>query len=179
MQYTENYNLNKPELTDVADITKLSDNMDIIDEELEKRTTKSGFLTDLITHLASDAAIAISSLSTDSVFYRLLSYALNAAGVQYNFQNSSAWYICLGALFGGLIIQGGISTLTVTNTWVLVALPITYPTKQMTAYCSNKYRANFFSYPAATEAGDSSNIRLSVGALDGSYSDVSWLSVGR
>ena len=108
MQYTENYNLNKPELTDVADITKRSDNMDIIDEELEKRTTKSGFLTDLITHLASDAAIAISSLSTDSVFYRLLSYALNAAGVQYNFTNSSAWYICLGALFGGLIIQGGI-----------------------------------------------------------------------
>ena len=108
MQYTENYNLNKPELTDVADITKISDNMDIIDEELEKRTTKLGFLTDLITHLASDAAIAISSLSTDSVFYRLLQYALNAAGVQYNFTNSSAWYICLGALFGGLIIQGGI-----------------------------------------------------------------------
>ena len=107
MQYTENYNLNKPEFTDVADITKLSDNMDIIDEELEKRTTKSGFLTDLIAHLASDAAIAISSLSTDSVFYRLLSYALNAAGVQYNFQNANAWYICLGALFGGLIIQGG------------------------------------------------------------------------
>ena len=31
MQYTPNYNLAKPELTDVADITKISDNMDIID----------------------------------------------------------------------------------------------------------------------------------------------------
>ena len=31
MQHTINYNLNKPELTDVADITKISDNMDIID----------------------------------------------------------------------------------------------------------------------------------------------------
>lgn len=31
MQYTTNYNLAKPELTDVADITKISDNMDIID----------------------------------------------------------------------------------------------------------------------------------------------------
>ncbi len=124
MQHTENYNLNKPELTDVADITKISDNMDIIDEELEKRTTKLGFLTDLITHLASDAVIAISSLSTDSVFYRLLQYAMNAAGVQYNFQNSSAWYICLGALFGGLIIQGGSLRVTTVNTSQIVALPV-------------------------------------------------------
>lgn len=128
MQYTENYNLNKPELTDVADITKLSDNMDIIDEELEKRTTKLGFLTDLITHLASDAAIAISSLSTDSVFYRLLQYALNAAGVQYNFQNSSAWYICLGTLFGGLIIQGGAIGLT-ANTAGTLTFPISWSDK--------------------------------------------------
>lgn len=65
---------------------------------------------DIVTHLASSAAISISELSTDSIFYRLLSFALNAAGVRYNFSNSSAWYICLGALFGGLIIQGGRET---------------------------------------------------------------------
>ena len=70
----------------------------------------SELLGDIVTHLASSAAISISSLNTNSVFYRLLQYALNAAGVQYNFTNSSAWYICLGSLFGGLIIQGGIST---------------------------------------------------------------------
>ena len=69
----------------------------------------SELLGDIVTHLASSAAISISSLNTNSVFYRLLQYALNAAGVQYNFTNSSAWYICLGALFGGLIIQGGYS----------------------------------------------------------------------
>ena len=67
----------------------------------------STLLADVVTHLASSAAISISSLNTNSVFYRLLQYALTAAGVQYNFTNSSAWYICLGALFGGLIIQGG------------------------------------------------------------------------
>ena len=67
----------------------------------------SELLGDIVTHLASSAAISISSLNTNSVFYRLLQYALTAAGVQYNFTNSSAWYICLGALFGGLIIQGG------------------------------------------------------------------------
>ena len=69
----------------------------------------STLLADVVTHLASSAAISISSLNTNSVFYRLLQYALNAAGVQYNFTNSSAWYICLGALFGGLIIQGGLA----------------------------------------------------------------------
>lgn len=67
----------------------------------------STLLADMVTHLASSAAISISSLNTNSVFYRLLQYALTAAGVQYNFQNSNAWYICLGSLFGGLIIQGG------------------------------------------------------------------------
>ena len=70
----------------------------------------SELLGDIVTHLASSAAISISSLNTNSVFYRLLQYALTAAGVQYNFTNSNAWYICLGSLFGGLIIQGGIST---------------------------------------------------------------------
>lgn len=28
-------------------------------------------------------------------------------GVRYNFSNANAWYICLGAKYGGLIIQGG------------------------------------------------------------------------
>lgn len=32
---------------------------------------------------------------------------LQAKGVRYDFSNESAWYICLGAAFGGLIIQGG------------------------------------------------------------------------
>ncbi len=67
----------------------------------------SELLGDIVTHLASSAAISISSLNTNSVFYRLLQYALTAAGVQYNFTNNTAWYICLGSLFGGLIIQGG------------------------------------------------------------------------
>ena len=61
----------------------------------------------IVTHLASSTAASISSLNTSSLFYRMLSWALTAAGVQYNFSNSSAWYICMGSLFGGLIIQGG------------------------------------------------------------------------
>lgn len=61
----------------------------------------------IVTHLASSTAAGISSLNTSSLFYRMLSWALTASGVQYNFSNSSAWYICFGNLLGGLIIQGG------------------------------------------------------------------------
>ena len=61
----------------------------------------------IVTHLASSTAASISSLNTSSLFYRMLSWALTASGVQYNFSNSSAWYICFGNLLGGLIIQGG------------------------------------------------------------------------
>lgn len=32
---------------------------------------------------------------------------LKAKGVRYDFSNENAWYICLGEVFGGLIIQGG------------------------------------------------------------------------
>ncbi len=35
---------------------------------------------------------------------------LKSQGVRYDFSNENAWYICLGASFGGLIIQGGIAT---------------------------------------------------------------------
>lgn len=79
---------------------------------------------DIVTHLASNAAISISSLNTNSVFYRLLQYALTAAGVRYNFTNSNAWYICLGSLFGGLIIQGGTPTISSANN--KVTFPISF-----------------------------------------------------
>lgn len=112
-----------------ATLKNISDAITVHDEDedahdgiLEK---VSELLGDIVTHLASSAAISISSLNTNSVFYRLLQYALNAAGVQYNFTNSSAWYICLGALFGGLIIQGGTAgPLTPSSTSVEITYPI-------------------------------------------------------
>lgn len=88
----------------------------------------SELLGDIVTHLASNAAISISSLNTSSVFYRLLSYALTAAGVQYNFQNSNAWYICLGSLFGGLIIQGGNTGAVTINENHTITYPLAFQT---------------------------------------------------
>jgi hypothetical protein len=66
------------------------------------------FFDKLVAKLLATTAATITSLSTSSLFYRFLAQALSVAGVQYNLSNSSAWYICLGSLFGGLIIQGGI-----------------------------------------------------------------------
>lgn len=177
MQYTENYNLNKPELTDVADITKISENMDIIDEELEKRTTKLGFLTDLITHLASDAAIAISELSTDSIFYRLLSYALTAAGVQYNFQNSNAWYICLGSLFGGLIIQGGHTNFS-SGGEKTATFPISFTTdKTITTsrHWMSNWNENYY-----LGGGDNTKFVFTINGTTSSNSRaLNWIAIGR
>ena len=107
-------------LLTVEDMDLHNADEDAHDGILQKVST---LLADVVTHLASSAAISISSLNTNSVFYRLLQYALNAAGVQYNFTNSSAWYICLGALFGGLIIQGGTQRLSTTS-WTTISLPV-------------------------------------------------------
>ena len=84
----------------------------------------SGFFAKLVTNLAASTAATISSLNTNSLFYRMLSWALTASGVQYNFNNSSAWYICLGSLFGGLIIQGGYLSQQTGNYYYDVTLPI-------------------------------------------------------
>ena len=62
----------------------------------------------VIAHLASSTLVSlVTSVSTGSVFGKMVEKLLEASGVQYNFTNANAWYICLGSLFGGLIIQGG------------------------------------------------------------------------
>ena len=40
---------------------------------------------------------------------------LKSKGVRFDFSNENAWYICFGEAFGGLIIQGGVATITVAN----------------------------------------------------------------
>lgn len=46
-------------------------------------------------------------------------------GIRYDFSNVNAWYICLGKLFGNLIIQGG-NNLVRGNRNVAITLPISY-----------------------------------------------------
>ena len=40
---------------------------------------------------------------------------LKSKGVRYDFSNENAWYICLGEAFGGLILQGGFTDITVAS----------------------------------------------------------------
>ena len=140
---------------------------------------RSEFFDLLIEKLASALPMTISSLNTNSVFYRLLQYALTAAGVQYNFTNSNAWYICLGSLFGGLIIQGG-----------------DYPLNGQTAGATHSYRINYaIAFPTACKffigaGNNTSGERYLFSSLNQTYEDVSvysaasnshglmWLAVG-
>ena len=46
-------------------------------------------------------------------------------GIRYDFSNVNAWYICLGKLFGNLIIQGG-NNLVRGNREATITLPISY-----------------------------------------------------
>ena len=50
---------------------------------------------------------------------------LSSLGVRYDFSNVNAWYICLGKLFGNLIIQGG-NNLVRGNREATITLPISY-----------------------------------------------------
>lgn len=61
MQYTSNYNLNKPDITDYAKIQALNENADIIDAKL---TEISGLQTEFTTHLDDDDVHATKTKQT-------------------------------------------------------------------------------------------------------------------
>ena len=90
----------------------------------------------IVTHLASSTAASISSLNTSSLFYRMLSWALTASGVQYNFSNFAAWYICFGNLLGGLIIQGGSLITTGGESRATWTHPIAFPNRMSTVFAT-------------------------------------------
>lgn len=123
-------------LLTVEDMDLHNADEDAHDGILQKVST---LLADVVTHLASSAAISISSLNTNSVFYRLLQYALNAAGVQYNFTNANAWYICLGALFGGLIIQGGSGMTGNSDSGASFSFPVAFNNNCICVQCSDGF----------------------------------------
>ena len=69
---------------------------------------------------------------------------LQSVGVRYDFSNVNAWYICLGKLFGNLIIQGGIcgESANKTTYW---AFPIAFTNKCFTMHAASmieQYKTN-------------------------------------
>lgn len=97
------------------------------DKSLKDSITEivTGFVATVISALVGSAlASTVDSVSSQSVFYKLLQKALEAAGVEWNFNNSNAWYICFGDLLGGLIIQGGAIEFNNANTATQLILPV-------------------------------------------------------
>lgn len=67
-------------------------------------------------------------------------------GIRYDFSNPNAWYICLGKLFGNLIIQGGRQSPTFNDNQAgkeyKFTLPIAYKSKCITALGSTETNLN-------------------------------------
>ena len=85
----------------------------------------------IVNTLASTAlGSLISTLSSDSLMAKLMKLVLDATGVKYLIDTNG--YICFGSLFGGLIIQWGLSREN-SVTPVTVSLPISYLNKQVCA----------------------------------------------
>lgn len=77
------------------------------------------FLVDTVVSDGTMVAEAIKALASTndvpsgitfpstSLLSKMISNMNTQDGVQYNLSNANSWYICLGAKYGGLIIQGG------------------------------------------------------------------------
>ena len=148
------------------------------------------FFAKLVTKLAANTAASISSLNTSSLFYRMLSWALTASGVQYNFTNSSAWYICFGSLLGGLIIQGG--TLaglypsgtfpTGTPSSVEIPLPVSFSTAYIPAVVpSTNDTGIYLKYPIilSTEGSSFSKVKYMYTSANTGFLGCRWLAIGK
>ena len=62
-----------------------------------------------------------------SLLSKMISNMNTQDGVQYNLSNANSWYICLGAKYGGLIIQGGTASNVRANEWEEFSFPISFP----------------------------------------------------
>lgn len=107
---TKSYDTLHPE-TEVAQITDFADG--------------------IVSKLAATTAIsAISALQTDSWFGKMMKWVLDASGVKYLIDTNG--YVCFGSLFGGLIIQWGLSQGNNANI-AIVTLPLAYVNRQVCA----------------------------------------------
>lgn len=80
--------------------------------------TESAQVTDwnqgIVNTLASTALGGlVNTLTSDSLLAKMIQKVLTATGVKYNIDQNG--YICFGSLFGGLIIQWGVTTTRVDS----------------------------------------------------------------
>lgn len=145
-------------------------NYDTLHPETEHAQV-TDFGNGVLAHLLDSTLVsAVNAVSTGSLFGKLVEKLLEASGVQYNFQNSNAWYICLGSLFGGLIIQGGTVANVSTNT-TQVDYPITFISQTSSAVAVGSHL-----YPVIVTNKSTGSFST---ASTGTQSYVRWIAAGR
>ena len=83
------------------------------------------FADGIVQKLALTSAMtAVTALQTDSWFGKLLKMALTASGVKYSIAQNG--YVCLGSLFGGLIIQWGYNSIGSSDYFSNITYPISF-----------------------------------------------------
>lgn len=101
---------------------------------------EAAFVDDLIAALQTTGSLPTgTAFSAATLLSKMIANMNTEDGVQYNFSNANAWYICLGAKYGGLIIQGGLREQSQTA-WGISSTPITVQT--IYAICATGYVNN-------------------------------------
>ena len=131
------------------------------------------FADGIVQKLALTSAMAaITELQKDSWFGKLLKMALTASGVKYSIAENG--YVCLGDLFGGLIIQWGNVKKVVEGTGASVTFALTFKTGVLYAACTLRESIKP-SY--ANVVSKLTNKSMTIGA-SGSTSGSFWLCIG-
>lgn len=143
----------------------------------------TNFVATVISALLGSTLVeTITSVTKQSVFYTLLEKALEAAGVEWNFNNSSAWYICFGDLLGGLIIQGGEQMFSGNTKYKDFSFPIEFPNKLIQGFlCDNVGgEATSMSYDISVSIAKDKSSKTGMRALAyrGDVYFFYWLAVG-
>ena len=72
--------------------------------------------------------------------------------------------------------QGGTNTITVTDTWIHVSLPVSYRTIQLLSFACNPYRTSVG--PFASNWGGLDAVVLGVQRIEGQGTELPWISIG-
>ena len=99
---------------------------------------------------------------------------LKSQGVRYDFSNESAWYICLGSSFGGLIIQGGTVANFINSS---VKFPIAFKAvRHISTTSGGPSTTN--TYKHYTKINELSNTAFSANSDDALVRKLYWIAVG-
>ena len=127
------------------------------------------FADGIVQKLALTSAMtAVTALQTDSWFGKLLKMALTASGVKYSIAQNG--YVCLGSLFGGLIIQWGCNI----HGWV--TFPIRYQSCRRIVL---SHQGTVFMDAKCRESNTLNGFTLDVGENKIDTEDAQWIAIGK